>query len=38
MKYSYEDKFMRLGDFNVVKFKNGGAATKEGKMLVSLEK
>jgi hypothetical protein len=29
---------MRLGEFKVAKFKNGGAATKEGKMLVSLEK
>lgn len=28
----------RLGEFRVNKFKNGVAATKEGKMLISLEK
>jgi hypothetical protein len=36
MKYNYEEKTTKFGEFKVAKFKNGGGATREGKMIASL--
>jgi len=38
MRYAYDEKMEKLGEFRVTKFKNGGETTKEGVLLLSLEK
>jgi hypothetical protein len=38
MKYTYEEKTEKIGDFKITKFKNGVNATKEGTLRLSLEK
>lgn len=37
MKYTYENRFEKLGEFKLVKFRAGEGALKEG-MIVTLEK